>query len=161
MTEPKKKAESETKTEPGEAPGSHYYRLTIPVCSKDEDGCTVDRVYEFLRRRPAPGADGNTPVNKGSETNVYGLGPVEHDVDPDKRTVTNTTKKTHRLHPGKVTHQVKEREGHVEIETTGIGTGPHPWANEFLAPLLWGSHVNGIRDEIFGRKEKDPPDWTQ
>jgi hypothetical protein len=77
---------------------------------------------------------------------VLGSGPVVSYVDSSDFSITNVTLPGHRFYPGKVIRSVITENGEIDIQTTGTGTGPHPWLNEHAADLYWGSIDALIRD---------------
>ncbi len=110
-------------------PDWHDYSSTI-VVGRVSNGFTVERVWEQLIARPAPGAllnAGNAAT--GSITNTAGPGAVQHVVDPSNRIVVNITIGAgqhpdffeHPLHPGAVVRHVLVRDGFVAIDSVGIG----------------------------------------
>lgn len=141
------------KTPKSGSDSTHDYQVRNTICKKGDKGCSLRNVYEAVRRYPAPGADRENPVTTGSETNVYGLGPVRHEVDESHLTVTDITTPEHRLHPGRVTHQIRETGEAIEVVTTGTGTGPYGTANTIFAPPLWWAVMEGVKNDVKSKED--------
>jgi hypothetical protein len=120
-------------------PNFHQYDVRTGVCVITNPNCTIENVFEALKRFPAPGATGE-PVYNGAITDVtpLNLGPVVHYVNPDTYSVTNVTTGTHQLYPGIVFSQVYRDGEIICVQSIGFGNGPYPGWNAILADTVWG-----------------------
>lgn len=126
----------------------HHYggeddEILTAIC-KAGSGCTPAGVFDLMltqARFIAPTSD-RQPVVPCKTTRVR-IGPttenyVRTTIDPKSLAITNyTLEKLHRLHPGRVTRTVVERDGVVYVRTEGEGAGSWPSVNEFFAPGVW------------------------
>ena len=128
------------------------------VCNTREDPvvCTKERVYAILLNNAsliAPGVPNQTVSNCGlyivnapvivNEFSVWGA--IRIRTNDENKTVENFTIEGHTLHPGKVTHQIKQIGDVISLETRGVGNGKWPllYANKLTAFTLWKPlHIN-------------------
>lgn len=138
----------------------HHYgdgddEIVTAIC-KAGSRCRPAQIFDLMlsqARFIAPTSD-RQPVVPCKTTRVR-IGPttdnyVRTTVDAKSLAVTNyTLEKLHRLHPGRVTRTIIERDGIVYVRTEGEGTGSWPSVNELFAPGVW----RGVDEELRGAYE--------
>ncbi|MFN9731349.1 MAG: hypothetical protein ACK59M_13025, partial [Pseudomonadota bacterium] len=138
----------------GAFPSSHEYSHLDRICELSSTGCSVDNVFNGVRRYPAPGADGSLRVETGMITNVripgmlFGTDYVLHQVNHSAYRVFNFTLGDHVLNPGWVSRSVFEAAGGVYVHTYGQGTGSNPIginSNRSIVNQVWGGTNDSIR----------------
>jgi hypothetical protein len=155
------------------ADGSHAYDTYTDICHVSTPGCTIEAVFEEVRKYPAPGhaapepgqpdpcageprSTCDVPVQTGDLTMVEthewsnsrdDLGLVEHAVDFVNHRVTNTTEPGHPFHEGEVVRAVSIENGYVRITTVGTGNGPYPELNNVAGRWVF----SGVDREIQAR----------
>jgi RHS repeat-associated protein len=139
----------------GPFPSNHSYTHLDLICYVSAAGCTVDAVFNGVRRFPAPGADGSVRVQTGMITNVAipGMLPgttdhVLHQVNPSAYRVFNFTLGDHVLNPGWVARTVFQAANGVYVFTFGVGTGSNPFnvnGNQTVVNQVWGATNANIR----------------
>jgi hypothetical protein len=131
----------------------HSYGVFTSVCFVTASYCTEDKVFDVLRRYPAPGHDPSAMVQSGDNTNVPFLGRVEHIVDYENRTITNRTIPNHLLHKGTVARSVQSRGSVIGVFTEGSGFGRLSTLNRLLSKPVWGSYDQNIKVllPVYGR----------
>jgi len=138
----------------GLLPSSHEYSHLDLICNVSAKGCSVDAVFNGVRRFPAPGADGSIRVETGMITNVsipgvvIGTDHVLHEVNQSAHRVFNFTLGDHVLNPGWVARTVFQVRNGVYVHTYGIGSGSNPFGVNSRQPVVnqvWGSNNNNIR----------------
>ncbi|HEX7733324.1 MAG TPA: hypothetical protein VF458_00620 [Ktedonobacteraceae bacterium] len=133
--------------------GDHHYEVpSVPMCNTNTDeGCSLKLVYECMvsnRSFVTPTNETGPVVNEGTTTIPY-LGTVEHTVNQEDFSVTNTTRPDHLLDPGTVVRQVQEMpNGDVIVLTTGDGSGLVPGANVALSSFVWGGPNEKLHQEV-------------
>ena len=146
-------------TEISGKPGLHSYPQRSWV-GKISQGVTPDLAFEMLRRHAMPFQGGkrvsdpdvnptagdNPYARERDRTDILGLGPVEHWVLPQHRTIVNTTLQGHLLHPGNVARRIVQDGDDIYVETSGLGGGLFPKWNEKLAPRAWAYVDRNIRE---------------
>jgi hypothetical protein len=154
--------------------GPHAYVVVTDICQTSTPGCTVEAVFERLRRYPVKGhalpqpgqpdpcageprSTCEVPVQTDDFTmvEVYewpnirdDLGPVRHVVDPETHTVSNITEEGHVFDPGEVTRTVYIDNGYVKIGTLGEGTGDYPLLNQVVGASVFKTIDNEIKAKI-------------
>jgi hypothetical protein len=135
-------------------PSGHVYGHLDLICDVGAAGCSVDSVFNGVRRFPAPGADGSARVETGMITNVsipgmvLGTDHVLHEVNPSARRVFNFTLGDHVLNPGWVSRTVFQVGTGVYVYTYGAGGGSNPFnvnGNQTVVNQVWGGTNNNIR----------------
>jgi hypothetical protein len=129
-------------------------------------GATADAAFELLRRHATPdqggrrieSADeavrGGNPFGRANDkTDIPTFGgfssaPVKHEIFPEHRTVVNTTREGHPLHPGNVHRRIVQEGDDLYVVTDGYGTGLNlpgykPWARR-----IWSNVDQNIHDEF-------------
>jgi hypothetical protein len=122
--------------DPGNTATFHSYDVRTGICLVTNPNCTVENVFEALKRYPAPGATGES-IYDGATTNVtigpFGAGPVVHYLDPSGNAVINVTTSGHLLYPGLVFRQVYQDGDLIAVQSIGFGNGPYPAFNAIMA----------------------------
>ena len=155
------------------AAGPHEYTVGTNICSTSTPGCTIEAVFEEVRKFPAPGhaapepgqpdpcageprSSCDVPVQTGDFTRIEvyewsnsqdDMGTVRHTVDPVNHRLTNSTEPDHFFHEGVVVRSVVIENGYVRINTVGTGTGDYPNLNEIGGELVF----KGVDIEIMAR----------
>lgn len=101
--------------------GPHSYSVTKYIGSVT-DGITPEMAFQMLRRHATP-FQGVAVSNGGPPTDIRGLGPVQHIVDPDRLTIVSTTTPDHKLSPGNVFRSIVQKGNDLYVVTLGYGTG--------------------------------------
>jgi RHS repeat-associated protein len=142
-------------------PNYHIYDFWTSICAVGAKGCTTDNVFDYLRRFPAPGYDGDCAIDGGNTADVPTLGGVTHLVDEGKQAIANITNPDHLLYPGKVVRNVEERNGWIYVHTFGDGIGSFGTLNELLKGVVWrpvDAQIRiGMREHLYnwGPPKKD------
>jgi hypothetical protein len=138
-------------------PGYHHYTVETIICSVSRPGCTVEAVFEQLRRFPAPARFG-TPdrkvgVKTGDRSFALGVGMVEHWVGT--RLLTNSTiDYQHLLNPGVVIREVLVSGDNIIVKTSGYGTGLLPQINSgAAAKWIWSERTDSNIKAALGIKD--------
>jgi RHS repeat-associated protein len=127
--------------------GFHEYLVETAICDVNQSGCTEQRVFDALRKYPAPqrfgSPDREVGVNTGDESFALGLGKVSHWVG--NRVLTNTTiAGEHILEPGTVIRSVLTVGSTVFVKTEGYGMGIMPQVNSGqAAQWVWSNRTDG------------------
>jgi len=128
----------------------HTYDAENAICQFEvQFNCSERRVFDVLRRFPAPGAHGLYAVTSDVESFARPFGWVSHEVDLMNYRLKNITiEGRHLLHPGEVLRSVVSSSSGVSISTFGSGTGRFATYNEKFAKLVWGNVDRQIRNEF-------------
>lgn len=126
----------------------HDYFVSSKICGSSSR-CTIEQVFEALRRFPAPGATGDYAVKTGDISFAVPVGRVDHVVDMQNHTVRNVTRPfEHWLYYGDVLRKVEFSNGSMCVVTEGKGEGPFASLNERLADSVWGGVDQNIANEF-------------
>ncbi|WP_338395542.1 hypothetical protein [Fulvitalea axinellae] len=141
--------------------GKHQYEhfSALRELSKEElqnPKGVLYKAYTALRHHAAPGAHGIevSEEPEGTDLPVSALGDVNSVADPASRSVTNSTRPNHFLHPGAVNRQVVIQGKTLGIRTVGIGKGAFPKMNSWLAPVVWNPVDKQIRLELSSERNQ-------
>lgn len=134
-----------------EASNYHFYEMETTICVTLNAACTVDKVFEALRRFPAPGWNSSKLVNSGDRTTIKFLGfsggGVVHTVgNPEVR---NTTLQGHIFEKGYVDRIVRKEGSQIKIITVGEGLNRSLGA-KFLNLITYGPAFSHLDRQIKG-----------
>jgi RHS repeat-associated protein len=129
----------------------HFYEMETTICITLNAACTVDKVFEELRRFPAPGWDSSKLVNSGDRTTIKFLGfsggGVVHTVNSPE--VRNTTLPGHIFEEGYVDRIVRQKGSQIKIITVGEGIN-RSLARKFLNLITYGPAFSHLDRQIKG-----------
>ncbi len=129
----------------------HFYEMETTICITLNAACTVDKVFEALRRFPAPGWDSSKLVNSGDITAIkflgFSSGGVVHTVQNPE--VRNTTLPGHIFEKGYVDRIVRQQGSQIKIITVGEGVNRSLGA-KFLNLITYGPAFGHLDRQIKG-----------
>jgi len=103
----------------------HFYEMENTICYTTHSNCNVEKVFDKLRRFPAPGWDSSKKVSTGDITDINFLwtngGQVLHQVTMNSHTVRNQTLPGHIFEEGYVDRIVVKYGSLIRVQTIGEG----------------------------------------
>lgn len=138
---------------------SHAYNITV------QTRCPANEAFNSVKGTSAPGApvaqDGSrymvlsplfpdfitlAATFNGADMSYFSQrNPITQVVSDRNRTILNVAERGHVFYPGTVFTSVTESGHGSTITTTGVGTGRHPWLNNFAGGLYFGYRNESIR----------------
>jgi RHS repeat-associated protein len=117
----------------------HYHRFYQKTYIMSGDQTQANRVYEVLKKYPAPMRPRNGTEVQSGEVSILSpiVNPVQHFLFTDQLALVNVTLPGHNFHPGKTVRKVIQEGGNIFIETTGDGEGLYPLVNVIIGPSLF------------------------
>ena len=115
-----------------QASSYHFFKDITRVCGLAQSpGCTVDHVFDILRRTPAAIAPVLSSVSPEQIQNCAVIplrfcstpNTIRIVIDPSQHSVTNYTQQGHTFYPGQVTRIVMQQNDSVMIQTISEGVG--------------------------------------
>jgi hypothetical protein len=139
----------------------HSYYLSSKLTGRT-DSWAVEKAWDLLLKNAAPESIAysldpfanimsRNRVNELSTTNIAGVGPVFHIINPELGLIVNVTLPGHELHPGYVIRRLRlytdtQRPSMTGlfIESIGQGTGDYRLANDIFEPYIWRRSADQI-----------------